>query len=144
WNEAEANQRRPVVPDVLPIARAARENTISIDRAERRIELGESIALEPSGLAKGYIIDRTMGVLQEELPQGTAFKVDIGGDARYGGAPPGESGWLVGVANPVSLADNDYFVGTIELNDAAVATSGHQTRTWSFGDQEFSQVLDTR
>ena len=144
WNEAEAKQELPKVPDVLPLARAARENTVSFAKTERRIDLGEGIGLEPSGLAKGYIIDRAMTVLRHELPGATAIKVDIGGDASYWGAPPGELGWQVSVADPLALSDNSDFIATLSLNGMAVATSGHQTRGWTFGEQHFSHILDTR
>lgn len=144
WNEAEARQEMLKVPDVLPIARTARENTLNLDKAAHRIELGEGIDLEISGLAKGYIIDKAMAVLQRELPGATAIKVDIGGDASYWGTPPGENGWQVSVADPLSLSDNSDFITTLSLNGMAVATSGHQTRGWTFGEQKFSHILDTR
>lgn len=144
WNEAQASQVIPKVPDVLPLARSARDNAVSIDKVGRRIELGESISLEPSGLATGYIVDRAMDVLRRELPDATAIKVDIGGDASYWGAPPGENGWQVSVADPLSLSDNSDFITTLSLNGMAVATSGHQTRGWTFGEQHFSHILDSR
>lgn len=144
WNDAEVKQVLPKVPDVLPIARTARESTLTFDKAGSLIELGEGIDLEPSGLAKGYIIDRAMDVLRRELPNASAIKVDIGGDASYWGTPPGESGWQVSVADPRTLADNTNFIVTLSLNGMAVATSGHQTRGWTFGEQQFSHILDTR
>ncbi|MBT6042097.1 MAG: DUF2271 domain-containing protein [Gammaproteobacteria bacterium] len=144
WNTAEAQQVRPMVPDTLPIARAAQKNLLIIDPLQRRVELGESINLEPTGLAKGYIIDRVMTLLRQELPEATAIKVDIGGDASYWGQPDGTDNWLVNIADPNVMADNSNFISTLSLNGMAVATSGHNTRTWKFEDLEFSQILDTR
>jgi len=144
WNEAEARQVLPKVPEVLPIARSARESTVGFDKAARLIELGEGISLETSGLAKGYIIDQALALLRRELPGATAIKVDVGGDASYWGAPPGENGWQVSVADPLSLSDTSNFIATLSLSGMAVATSGHQTRGWTFGEEQFSHILDTR
>ena len=142
WDAAEASQQKPIVPDMLPTARAARENSVLIDNAV--IELGAAIDVDPSGLAKGYIIDQAMAVLKKELPDVKAIKLDIGGDASYWGAPPGESSWQVNVANPLSFSDNANFITTLGLNGMAVATSGHESRSWRFGEQQFSKILDSR
>ena len=144
WNAAEKNQQRPIVPDMLPAARAAQRNSIVIEPDEARIELGEEIDLEPSGLAKGYIIDQIMSLLQQDLPGAIAIKVDIGGDASYWGEPTGEGGWLVNVANPEDVTDNSNFITSLNLNSMAIASSGHRTRTWNIDDQLYSQILDSR
>jgi len=144
WDLAEANQEQPIVPNMLPTARTAQQGTIQIDSAARQITLEEAIDLDPSGLAKGYIIDQAMTVLKRELPDATAIKLDIGGDSSYWGAPPNEDAWQVQVSDPEALADNSNYITTIGLNGLAVATSGHNTRTWAFGERHFSKILDTR
>jgi len=144
WDLAEANQVQPIVPNVLPTARTAQQGTIQIDSSARLITLGEAIDLDTSGLAKGYIIDQAMSVLRSELPDATAIKLDIGGDSVYWGAPPGEDSWQVQVSDPKALADNGNYITTLGLNGMAVATSGHNTRTWIFGERQFSKILDTR
>jgi len=144
WNAAEARQERPIVPDMLPTARAVSNNALLIDVPTRRIELDEYISLEPSGLAKGYIIDQAMKFIQRALPDAFAIKLDIGGDGYYWGSPEGDEGWQVGVADPEALADNDNFIATLSLTNMAVATSGHGSRNWLIGDEAFSQILDTR
>jgi FAD:protein FMN transferase len=144
WDQAEANQVQPIVPNMLPTARTAQQGTIQIDSAARQIILEEAIDLDPSGLAKGYIIDQAMTVLKREVPDATAIKLDIGGDSSYWGAPPDENSWQVQVSDPEALADNGNYITTLGLNGLAVATSGHNTRTWTFGERHFSKILDTR
>ena len=144
WDEAERRGELPVVSDMLPTARTAGQSPILIDVAAGRIELGDAIELEPSGLAKGYIIDRAMAVLRRELPDSPALKLDIGGDAWYWGAPPGEDGWEVQVADPQAIADNTNFISTLSLSAMAVATSGHTSRGREIAGRRFSHLLDTR
>lgn len=141
WDAAERNQEFPSIVDVLPLARQISESDISIDAEQGAIVLGDAISLDPSGLAKGYIIDRGMEVLQMELPGASAIKLDIGGDAAYWGSPPRENGWQVQVADPAAIADNGNYLTTLALNDRAIATSGHTSRTRTIGSREFSHIL---
>ena len=144
WDLAEANQEQPIVPNMLPTARAAQQGSVQIDSVASHISLGDAIDLDPSGLAKGFIIDQAMNMLKRELPDATAIKLDIGGDSGYWGAPPGEDSWQVQVSDPKALTDNGNYITTLGLNGMAVATSGHNTRTWAFGERQFSKILDTR
>ncbi len=139
WDAAEEAQQVPNRNDALAVARAARIGEISI--AANSISLGEGIEIEPSGLAKGYIIDKGMEVLRRELPQASAIKLDIGGDAVYWGTPPGESGWDVKIADPETVSDNDNFISSLSLNSKAIATSGHDSRTRQILMRQFSHII---
>jgi thiamine biosynthesis lipoprotein len=139
WDAAEEAQQVPTRNDALAVARAARIGEISIDA--NSIRLDEGIDVEPSGLAKGYIIDKGMEVLRRELPEAAAIKLDIGGDSVYWGTPPGEDGWDVMVADPKSVSDNDNFISSLSLNSKAIATSGHDSRTRQILMREFSHII---
>ena len=140
WDEAEETQQVPSRNDLSPIARAANRAELIIDPEQRLIELGEGIKLDPSGLAKGYIIDRAMDIFKT-IPGVTAIKVDIGGDASYWGTPPESSGWKVMVADPETTADNGDFLTSLSLNSKAIATSGHNSRKRQILMREFSHII---
>jgi len=144
WDAAERDQAIPLVSAMLPVARAASAATVAIDATKGSIELDAGLSLDPSGLAKGYIIDRAMAVLRAALPQASGLKLDIGGDASYWGSPPGEQGWLVQVADPQNTADNAGFLTSLKLSSMAVATSGHTSRVRSINGRSFSHILDPR
>lgn len=141
WDEAEENQQVPSRNDVSPIARTANRAELIIEPEQRRIELGEGIKLDPSGLAKGYIIDSAMAVLRNEIPDASGIKVDIGGDASYWGTPPDSNGWEVMVADPETTADNGDFLTSLSLNSKAIATSGHNSRKRQILMREFSHIF---
>ena len=67
WDSAEQAQQVPSRQDVSRIARNARRAELTLNIDQNQIILGEGIKLDPSGLAKGYIIDRAMEVLKREL-----------------------------------------------------------------------------
>ena len=141
WDNAEETQQVPSRQDLSPIARDASRAELIINAEQNQISLGDGIKLDPSGLAKGYIIDHAMTVLRNEIPDATGIKVDIGGDASYWGLPPDSDGWEVMVANPESSADNGDFITSISLGSKAVATSGHNSRKRQILMREFSHIF---
>ncbi|MEM9208483.1 MAG: DUF2271 domain-containing protein [Pseudomonadota bacterium] len=104
--------------------------------------LPEGVELDLGGIAKGYIIDRAYDVIRDSASDATGIKVDIGGDARYGGTANGAETWRVGLAGPAAY-DNAPS-GVLRLNDQAIAASGHQTRTYDIGRRTYSHILSAR
>ena len=71
-------------------------------------------SLDPSGLVKGWAVDRAAALLRGR------FMIDAGGDVLLRGGP-----WRVGVRHPLR---GDALCAALELSDAAVATSGAYER----------------
>ncbi|HYM57489.1 MAG TPA: FAD:protein FMN transferase [Solirubrobacteraceae bacterium] len=79
--------------------------------------------LDPSGLVKGWSVDRVAALL--EAAGARDFCVNAGGDVLVRGAPePGER-WRVGIRHP---RRRDRLAAVLALTDAAVATSGAYER----------------
>lgn len=110
---------RAPLPDELDRARSLVDfeqlrvdgNAIALGRAGMRITV--------DGIAKGFIIDRAVEVLAADGV--AAALVDIGGDMRVLGRPQGRRAWTLGIRHP---RDPETFLSTMEVVDAAVATSG--------------------
>lgn len=79
--------------------------------------------LDFGGIGVGYGIDRALAVLRA-CGIRRAF-VDVSGDVAAIGAPPGETGWQVDIADPAHLGA---IIATIRLRDAALATSANTVR----------------
>jgi len=80
-------------------------------------------SIEPSGLVKGWAVDRVVRILREA---GAAnFMVNASGDIYAAGHPDGASAWRVGIQDP--RLSNEVAL-TLALRDAAIATSGVQAR----------------
>jgi FAD:protein FMN transferase len=75
-------------------------------------------ALDPSGLVKGWAVDRAAALLEEGGLR--RFAVNAGGDIRVHGA-----GWRVGIQHP---REPGAVAKVVVLDDAAVATSGAYER----------------
>ncbi len=80
-------------------------------------------ALDPSGLVKGWAVDRACAVL--ERAGARDFLVDAGGDVAVRGAPAPGRRWRVGVRHP---RERDRVAAVVAVSGAAVATSGAYER----------------
>jgi thiamine biosynthesis lipoprotein len=104
-------------------------NRVALRGAATRLDLG--------GIGVGYGLDRAGAVLRAAGIQ-RAF-LDVSGDCLAIGAPPGEEGWLVEVADP---ARTGRIVASTRLRDAALATSSNQLSVVRYGRAIRGHVID--
>jgi thiamine biosynthesis lipoprotein len=80
-------------------------------------------AVDPSGLVKGWAVDRAAAILDESGVRN--YAVNVAGDMRLRGRAVPESCWSVGIQHPL---DRSAIAAVVEANDLAVATSGAYAR----------------
>jgi thiamine biosynthesis lipoprotein len=79
--------------------------------------------IDPSGLVKGWSVDRAADLLDRA---GLAnYAVNAGGDIRLRGSASPDPRWRVGIQHPSIL---DKIAAVVEADDLAVATSGAYAR----------------
>jgi thiamine biosynthesis lipoprotein len=118
----------PEVREVLELCEVVRAETwgafdvnVAADpRVVRREGFGP---VDPSGLVKGWALDRAATMLRERGVQD--FAVNAGGDVVVAGEPEAGQPWRVGIQHPVDRAAVACVVG---VRDAGVATSGRYER----------------
>ena len=79
--------------------------------------------LDPSGLVKGWAVERASGILRAHGSRNHA--VNGGGDVQLAGEPSPGRPWRIGVTDPL---DRSRLLTTVEGRDLAVATSGTAER----------------
>jgi len=99
----------PLVREVLARCEALREET------RGAFDARASGALDPSGLVKGWALDRAAALVDAE-----SLCLDGGGDLVLRGGP-----WRVGIRHPLL---SDRLAAVLELREGAVATSGTYER----------------
>jgi FAD:protein FMN transferase len=82
-------------------------------------DMRASGGLDPSGLVKGWALDRAAAIL--ERAGARCFCVNAGGDVLVRGSSP----WRIGIQHPRL---RDRLAGVVALSDGAVATSGGYER----------------
>lgn len=87
------------------------------------VRAGASRQLDPSGLVKGWSVDRAAAIL--DAAGATSYAVNAGGDIRLRGGALPETVWRVGIQHPL---ERDRIAAVVETRDLAVATSGEYER----------------
>ena len=80
-------------------------------------------AIDPSGLVKGWSVDRAAAIL--DWADVHNYAVNAGGDIRLRGRVGPKTSWRIGIQHPV---ERDRVAAVIETDDLAVATSGAYAR----------------
>lgn len=106
-----------------------RDRQAALPSATTRLDLG--------GIGVGYGLDRAADVLRRFGVRRALL--DVSGDCLAINAPPGESGWLVGVADPQRPGA---VIATTRLRDAALATSSNLVSVVRYGRAVRGHVMD--
>jgi FAD:protein FMN transferase len=112
---------------------------VALDSSASTVTLRPGMEIDLAGVAKGYAVDRCVGVL-ESLGVTNAL-VNLGGNIYAMGAPPGEPGWRIGVRDPTGGLET---VGSLLLRDQAVATSGNYENFVELGGKRYGHIIDPR
>ena len=97
------------------------------------------VLLDPGAFGKGEALDR---VHQHSRRRGDPpWLIDLGGQVMAWGAPPGEPGWNVEIADPDR---RNAPVLSIRLDGGSLATSGGSERDTRVGDRRVAHILDPR
>ena len=97
--------------------------------ADVRIDLGS--------IAKGYGVDRAVDALRAHGVRSAL--VNVGGDLYALGSSPDGDAWRIGIQDP---ADQRSLVTTLDVSDAAVATSGTYQQFFRYRGTRFHHLLD--
>jgi thiamine biosynthesis lipoprotein len=112
----------PEVAEVLALGDQARfESGGAFD--VRRVDAAGRLALDPSGVVKGWAVERAARLL-DALPE-TDFCLSAGGDIVCRVADPEAPAWRIGIEDPFRPRR---LVATIPVRDGAVATSAFTHR----------------
>lgn len=138
--------RKNGVPDNVAVARLAGEprhpahEMLDRDVPGGRLRKRAPIAIDLSGIAKGYGVDRLaetlegFGILD--------YLVSIDGEVRARGTKPAGEPWRVAVEQPLRGARQ--VAGYVALDDGALATSGDYRHFVEHGDKTFGHTMDPR
>ena len=98
------------------------------------------LQIDVSAIAKGYGVDRVAEVLNDAGIE--AYLIEVGGEVRTRGRNSEERLWRVGIERPSSDAPGLQRV--IELEDAALATSGDYRNFIEYDGRRISHTIDPR
>lgn len=133
WNINGDNPKVPEAKKIEEILRLVNYKNINIDG--NKLLLPEGMSIELGGIAKGYAADEACRILKSAgITDGV---VNLGGNVVVIGEKS------VGIRNPVSQNDGDYF-GIIKVKDCAVATSGGYERFFEQDGKKYHHIFDVK
>ena len=141
WGFFGGEGRMPSDDELAAARRHVGGAHVVLNPAEKTIGFDEpGVELDLGGIAKGYAVDRVVGLLRER--QIAAALVSSGGSTIYGlGAPPGRNGWDVMLQDPV---DSRKTALTVTLKDRAVSVAGRSEKSFESGGVRYSHIMDPR
>ena len=137
--DVEHRTTPPPAGDVARLAGRRLYRALDLDGSTRpRVRLTDrDAAIDLGGIAKGYGVDRAADALRRRgIARGI---VNVGGDLYAIGRSEDGDPWRVGIRSP---ADPDALMGTIEVADAAIATSGDYERFFEYRGHRYHHLLD--
>lgn len=106
---------------------------------ENTVSVPESTSIDLGGIGKGYASDRAAEILREN---GVASAIlSLGGNVYALGKRPDGGGWTVGITDP---ADESGLIGTVNVSDKAVVTSGGYRRYFERDGKTYHHIIDPK
>ena len=103
------------------------------------VTLGKDMQIDLGGIAKGYVSQKLTDFFREK--QVDAAIVSLGGNVQTCGTKPDGTPFIVGITNP---EDGIGVLGTIEIGEKAVITSGSYQRYFEKDGIRYHHIMDKR
>ena len=136
WGFHRARTTEPSATEIGEARDAVGAAVVTLDGDRARLPNTQT-QLDFGGIGVGYGIDRALAVLRARGIRSALL--DVSGDIGALGAPPGESGWPVEIADPNHPGKT---VGATRLCEAALATSGNSESVVRYGARILGHVLN--
>jgi thiamine biosynthesis lipoprotein len=141
WRRARRIGEMPQAPALAEARALVGYRSLLLDAPAGTARLAQAgMRLDLGGIAKGFAADEAQEVLRAHGI--TRALVAAGGDVVVSGPPPDRSGWSIEVALPAPLRDPD--APPLELQDAAVSTSGDAEQFVTLDGVRYSHIVDPR
>lgn len=138
WNFRRQPPRVPTRAEIAAVLPAIGWGDVEWDDSAIRLPRS-GMEIDFGGIGKEYAADRAATILVE---RGIAHAlVNLGGDVRAVGTQPDGKAWRVGIAHP---RQPGAAIGSVELADGAVATSGDYERYFEIDGRRYCHILDPR
>jgi len=138
WGFHRPRTSAPTPAELAAAREAVQAAVVELDGDVARLPSAHT-QLDFGAIGVGYGIDRALEVLRAHGLR-RAF-IDVSGDMAAIGAPPGEPGWLVEIADPDRQTVRRRVAAT-RLRDAALATAANTASIVRYGSLVAGHVMD--
>ena len=144
WGFSRRQGRMPTESEIGKARQLVGTEFIVLDESQGQVALTKpGVTLNPGGIGKGYALDRAAGRLVSNgifdfMMHGGLSSVVAQGDRQHSETG---GGWLVALKHPWRWEEQ---IGTIRLNNQALATSGSGKQFFHYQGQRYSHIIDPR
>jgi len=141
WRKARKEKRFPSGSEVKKTKRLTGFDKLQTDFVNKTVFFTrKGMRLDFGGIVKGYAAQKVINYLRSrKIIHALA---DAGGDIVMSEAPPGKSGWTVGINLPQQ--ENELWNQNLSLANCSVATSGDVYQFISHKGKKYSHIIDPR
>jgi FAD:protein FMN transferase len=140
WGHHRKRETLPSAAEITEALGLIGLQQVTFDDAKHTVRFPKpGMYLDFGGIAKGYALQLVVDVLRDRGI--TPALVDLGGNVAGRGVPPGRDAFVIGVRDPFAT---DELLGTLEVRDRAVATSGNYERQIVIQGRTIQHIVDPR
>ena len=140
WRFDQTPASPPKKMDIIRARALVNYRQLQLDLNEGTARLAqEKMVIGLGAIAKGFAIDEAARILRRYGLEN--FIIDGGGDLYLGGRPSPNRKWSISIRHP---RDANASMGTIEVENAAVVTSGDYERYFSYDGERYHHIIDVR
>ncbi|MEJ7587007.1 MAG: FAD:protein FMN transferase, partial [Ferruginibacter sp.] len=141
WRNARKLQEFPADEAVQKLRKLVGSKYIILDTLKRTAQLTKAgMQLDLGGIAQGYIAQKVKDFLAGQHVK--QVLVNVSGDVVTGEAPPGTTGWTIGINVPEEA--DELLPNNLLLTNRAVTTSGDAFQFMENGGKRYSHIIDPR
>ncbi|MBO7304531.1 MAG: FAD:protein FMN transferase [Clostridia bacterium] len=132
----------PPMSELIAASQHTSIDSVVIDVAASTVTITDpSVKLDVGAIAKGWTVERVARELEADGI--TGYVLNVGGNVRTLGKKGDGESWVAGIENPWQDPQNPY-LKLVELNSAAVVTSGSYQRFYVVGDKSYHHIIDPK
>ena len=141
WGFLRRGDQRPPTDAELAEAKARIGfRKVELDRGRSMVRFGaDGMEIDFGGVAKGYAVDSAIELLREQGVESAL--VNLGGNSRAIGSPPGRGTWRISVRDP---RKREGTLGVLEILGQGVASSGQYENYFEYEGKLYGHIIDPR
>jgi FAD:protein FMN transferase len=139
WRAARKTKVLPTAGEIAEMRKSVGWQKFRLDARNQSVTLlVPHMQLDLGGIAKGYAADQALAVMRRMGV--TRALVAASGDIAIGDAPPGRTGWKVGIQQ-LGGAPNE-LARSVFLHNAGISTSGGTEQFVEINGVRYSHIID--
>ena len=140
WRRARRQRELPTEERLAAARRAVDYRAIKLDPERKTVQLTRpQMRLDLGGIGMGYAVDEALAVLKEQGIE--SAMIDASGDIGVSDAPPGKSGWRIGISPEGPQRTLTRFV---LFANAALTISGDAYQHVEIDGVRYSHIVDPK